>query len=172
MTSLAPGATRFFVTMDVKDSATGTHILIPQGSYGMLEQQGRALVGDERMTVVAASELSWPDGTPIKLTKTSVADVTGMPGFADLLDRRTWQNIGAALFTGVLRLGTVAPVGYNGGIAERAGMSVATETGQQAAQQVKQAINTSPRMTVRNGYQGALWLREPLNFSRAYVRER
>jgi type IV secretory pathway VirB10-like protein len=170
ITSMAKGGTRFWVTRDVMDSATGQNILLAQDSYGILESQGSILMGDERMTVVTATEMSWPNGTPIKLGATSVSDVTGMPGFADLLDRRLLPNLLAALMTGVLRMGTAMPIAADGGITEKAGASVGMEVANRGSEQIRQTINTSPRMKIRQAYQGLVLTRKPMVFSKAFVR--
>ena len=162
MTNQAPGAVRFFVREAVYDSATGQQVVIPQWSSGLLQVQGTQIFGDERLPV-RVTALTLPDGRPLKLASAAVGDPSGMPGFRDQLKRKWGSVLASILVTGVLRGGTTIVAGYGGGPAERIAGALAQEGANEGSQKARQFINTSPVMTIRNGYLGTIMLTEPLD---------
>ena len=82
------------VTTNVYDTATGQHLLVPQGSTVLGNDQANTLVyGSNRMDTVSLT-LALPDGRTVDLGKAPVTDQQGVAG----LDRGREQSLRQALW--------------------------------------------------------------------------
>ena len=122
--TLAPGATKlpcivetainsdvegYFtakVSTNVYDTATGRHLLVPQGSTILGHDQSSTLLyGNERLPTVSLT-LALPDGRSVDLEKAPVTDQQGVAGLTGKVDQHFWRNLGAVFIGGALRGGT------------------------------------------------------------------
>jgi type IV secretion system protein TrbI len=180
--TLAPGATKlpcvvetainsdvegYFtakVSANVYDTATGHHLLVPQGSTILGHDQSSTLLyGNERLPTVSLT-LALPDGRSVDLGQAPVTDQQGVAGLTGKVDQHFWRLFGAVVIGGALRGGTQAvqletarggPVGQvAGGIAQ---------SGSQASQQrLGRALDTRPTIRVASGQLCQVLLTKPL----------
>ena len=116
--TLAPGATKlpciletkiisdvegFFtcrVTTNVYDTATGRHLLVPQGSTVLGNDQANTLVyGSNRMDTVSLT-LALPDGRTVDLGKAPVTDQQGVAGLTGDVNNHYLKLFGAVVIGG------------------------------------------------------------------------
>ena len=116
--TLAPGATKlpciletkiisdvegYFtcrVTTNVYDTATGRHLLVPQGSTVLGNDQANTLVyGSNRMDTVSLT-LALPDGRTVDLGRAPVTDQQGVAGLTGDVNNHYLKLFGAVLIGG------------------------------------------------------------------------
>jgi type IV secretion system protein VirB10 len=183
--TLAPGATKlpcivetavnsdvegYFtakVSANIYDTATGQHLLVPQGSTILGHDQSSTLLyGNERLPTISLT-LALPDGRSVDLGQAPVTDQQGMAGLTGKVDQHFWRLFGAVLIGGALRGGTQAvqletarggPMGQvAGGIAQ---------SGNQATQQrLGRALDTRPTILVESGQLCQVLLIKPLTLT-------
>src|SRR6266581_3147208 len=124
--TLAPGATKlpcvietainsdvegYFtarVSTHVYDTATGRHLLVPQGSTILGHDQSSALLyGNERLPTISLT-LALPDGRAVDLGHAPVTDQQGIAGLTGRVDQHFGRLLGAVFIGGALRGGTQA----------------------------------------------------------------
>jgi type IV secretion system protein VirB10 len=150
-----PGQVLATVTESVYDSATGRHLLIPQGSRLIGEYDSQVAFGQRRVLLVW-NRLVLPDASSMTLDRLAGADSAGVAGIEDGVDRH-WRQLlaGAALST---LIGVAAELAAPDRTAGQGQVIVATrESLQDSVNQVGQqltrnALNVQPTLTIRAGY--------------------
>jgi type IV secretory pathway VirB10-like protein len=121
--TLAPGATKlpclvetainsdvegYFtakVSANVYDTATGRHLLVPQGSTILGHDQSSTLLyGNERLPTISLI-LTLPDGRSVDLGQASVTNSQGVAGLTGRVNQHFWRLFGAVFIGGALRGG-------------------------------------------------------------------
>src|SRR5260370_27151600 len=121
--ALAPGATKlpcvietainsdvegYFtakVSANVYDTATGRHLLVPQGSTILGHDQSSTLLyGNERLPTISLT-LAVPEGRSVDLAQAPVTDQQGVAGLTGKVDQHFWRLFGAVFVGGALRGG-------------------------------------------------------------------
>jgi type IV secretory pathway VirB10-like protein len=119
--TLAPGATKlpcivetainsdvegYFtakVSANVYDTATGRHLLVPQGSTVLGHDQSSVLLyGNERLPTISLT-LALPDGRSVDLGQAPVTDQQGVAGLTGRVNQHYWRLFGAVFIGGALR---------------------------------------------------------------------
>ena len=181
--TLAPGATKlpciletkiisdvegYFtcrVTTNVYDTATGRHLLVPQGSTVLGNDQANTLVyGSNRMDTVSLT-LALPDGRTVDLGRAPVTDQQGVAGLTGDVNNHYVKLFGAVLIGGALKGGMSA---FQIAATEAAGAgqvtSGLTTLGNQATTKVVQPyINIRPTITIEAGQLCTVLLTKPLH---------
>ncbi len=180
--TLAPGATKlpcvmetainsdvegYFtakVSTNVYDTATGRHLLVPQGSTILGHDQSSTLLyGNERVPTISLT-LALPDGRAVDLGHAPVTDQQGIAGLTGTVDQHVWRLFGAVFIGGALRGGTqmVQLGAMQAGPAGQVASGIAA-TGNQATQQrLGRALDTRPTITVASGQLCHVLLTKPL----------
>ena len=96
-----PGQVIAQVTENVYDSATGQHLLIPQGSRLLGEYDSDIESGQSRALVIW-NRLIRPDGSSLVIENSPGVDLSGQSGLTDRVDRHTGSLVRAALLSTVL----------------------------------------------------------------------
>jgi type IV secretion system protein VirB10 len=150
-----PGQVIATVTEPVYDTATGQHLLIPQGSRLIGRYDSQVAFGQRRVLLVW-TRLILPDTSAVELDRLPGIDPAGYAGLEDGVDWH-WPRIlaGAALST-LLGIGAeLAAPGHGRDdnriiIATRDG---AQETVNQVGQEItRRNLSIQPTLTVRPGY--------------------
>jgi type IV secretion system protein VirB10 len=181
--TLAPGATKlpciletkivsdvegFFtcrVTTNVYDTGTGRHLLVPQGSTVLGNDQANTLVyGSNRMDTVSLT-LALPDGRTVELGKAPVTDQQGVAGLTGDVNNHYLKLFGAVVIGGALKGGMSA---FQIAAADAAGAGQVTAgltaLGNQATTKVVQPyINIRPTITIDAGQLAHVLLLKPLH---------
>ena len=179
---LAPGATKLSFTVEssmnsdvesywtgtvrtnICDTATGTHLLIPQGSTILGRYLSEKLLfGNERLPTFAMT-VSLPNGTPVDLGEAPVMDKKGQAGLVSRVDQHYWRLVSAIVIMGVLRGGQQALqyqlAANDPAAAVASGMaSSASQVGQM---RIGPALNTRPTIYVDAGELGVVILTKAL----------
>jgi type IV secretion system protein VirB10 len=150
-----PGQVIANVSESVYDSATGRHLLIPQGSRLIGRYDSQVAFGQRRVLLVW-TRLILPDTSSVALDRLPGIDPSGYAGLEDGVDWH-WDRIlsGAALST-LLGVGAelVAPENRTDGnrvvVASREG---AQDTVNQVGQEItKRNVSIQPTLTIRPGF--------------------
>jgi len=180
--TLAPGATKlpcvietainsdvegYFtakVSSNVYDTATGRHLLVPQGSTILGHDQSSTLLyGNERLPTLSLT-LALPDGRSVDLGQAPVTDQQGVAGLTGRVNQHFWRLFGAVFIGGALRGGMQA---IQSGIAQAGGVGQVAagigSLGQQAVtQRAGRALDTRPTIEVDSGQLCQVLLTKPL----------
>jgi type IV secretion system protein VirB10 len=150
-----PGQVLASVTENVYDTATGQHLLIPQGSRLIGQYDSQVAFGQRRVLLVW-TRLTLPDASSIALDRLPGVDASGYAGLQDGVDWH-WQQLlaGAALST-LIGVGAelAAPDRSNGQsqviVATR--QSVQDSVNQVGQELTRRSLNVQPTLTIRPGF--------------------
>src|SRR5438445_11022131 len=96
------------VSTNVYDTATGRHVLVPQGSTILGHDQSQMLLyGNERLPTISLT-LALPDGRSVDLGQAPVTDQQGVAGLTGRVNQHYWRLFGAVFIGGALRGGMQA----------------------------------------------------------------
>ena len=151
LTSDVPGQVVAQVTQNVRDSVTGTHLLVPQGSRLIGEYDADIAAGQSRALLVW-TRLILPDGRSVALDKEPAADASGQAGIRDRVDRHWGELFRAAAVSTLLGVGTELVSGDAEDRLVRALRRGAQDAVGDAGQQlVRRSLDIRPTLTVRPG---------------------
>lgn len=166
--SEAPGQILGQVSENVYDSATGRHLLIPQGSklvgtYSALVAQGQTRVQ------VAWVRLNFPDGQKLDLEGMSGADQAGTSGFRDRVNRHFGMRLAAALMTSAITVAYEATQPRNGQFFEGAvHRGVGEEIVRLGTDMARQEAQVPPTLEIRPGYRFSVMVNKDIVFRGPY----
>jgi type IV secretion system protein VirB10 len=141
------------VSSNVYDTATGRHLLVPQGSTILGHDQSSVLLyGNERLPTVSLT-LALPDGRSVELGHAPITDQQGVAGLTGAVNNHWGRLFGAILIGGALRGGQQA---IQAGMAQAGGAGqvasgVASVGSQAGMQRAGRALDTRPTITVESG---------------------
>jgi Bacterial conjugation TrbI-like protein len=152
------------VSTNVYDTATGRHLLVPQGSTILGHDQSQQLLyGNERLPTISLS-LSLPDGRTVDLGKAPITDQQGVAGLTGDVNNHWGRLFGAVFIGGALRGGTQAlTIALSD--AAGAGQFAAGYSGvlnQAVSPRLGRALDTRPTITVDAGQLCNVILVKPL----------
>ena len=153
------------VSTNVYDTATGQHLLVPQGSTILGHDQSSVLLyGNERLPTISLT-LALPDGRSVDLGQAPVTDQQGVAGLTGRVNNHYGRLVGAVFIGGALRGGMQA---LQVGLAQAGGVGqVATgisSVGNQAVtQRLGRALDTRPTIDVDAGQLCNVLLTKPLH---------
>jgi type IV secretory pathway VirB10-like protein len=169
ISSEAPGQIIGQVSENVYDSATGSHLLIPQGSRLVGTYSATVANGQARVQV-AWVRLNFPNGHKLDLGGMSGSDQAGVSGFRDRVNRHFAQRLASALMTSALTIAYEMAAPRNGGFYENAIHRGAGESivrmGIEGAQQSAQI---PPTLEIRPGYRFNIAVNKDIVFPAAYA---
>jgi type IV secretory pathway VirB10-like protein len=172
-----PGDVIGRVSQDVRDSVNQTEVLIPAGSILHGWHGGREEVNpNDTSLLVAWRDLEFPNGARIQLPDMPGTDVSGVPGFSQLIDHhyaRTWTpTILISAITAATSLAQHPTYGgYQGYNGEQQAFGAGAETlSTHAIGQLGTALNAlRPTIKVEPGYHFKVLCTKDLIFSGAYA---
>jgi len=160
-----PGHFTSKVSTNIYDTATGRHLLIPQGSTILGHDQSQDLLyGNERLPTIGLT-LALPDGRSVDLGQAPVTDQQGVAGLTGDVNNHWGRLLGAVFIGGALRGGQQAiqaGVAQAGGIGQVASGIASTST-QVTQQRLGRALDTRPTITVDAGQLCNVILVRPLS---------
>lgn len=166
--SEAPGQIIGQVSENVYDSATGRHLLIPQGcrlvgTYNAVIAQGQYRVQ------VAWVRLNFPDGSSIDLGGMSGADQSGTSGFEDKVNRHFARRLAAALMTSSFNVAYELTAPRNGNQMEGAvHRGLGESLVQLGADMARQESQLPPTLEIRAGYRFLVHVSKDIRFPGPY----
>ena len=153
------------VSTNVYDTATGRHLLIPQGSTILGHDQSQQLLyGNERLPTISLT-LALPDGRSVDLGKSPVTDQQGVMGLTGRVNNHWWRLFGAIFIGGALRGGTQA---MQTAMADAAGAGqvaagYSSVVNQALSPRLGRALDTRPTIEVDAGQICNVLLTQPLS---------
>jgi type IV secretion system protein VirB10 len=174
-----PGLMTGRVRENVYDSATGRHLLIPQGTTIVGVYDSVVTFGQQRL-LVAWQRLIFPDGTKLNIGGMPGTDLLGAAGFDDQVDRHYQRVFGGALLLSVMTAGVTLsqeddnPSGLDqGSTRDQVKNTLATALGQNlgeaASQMLRREMNVQPTLRVRPGYRFNVLVNKDLIFEGPYL---
>ncbi len=164
-----PGRLLAQVSQNVYDSATGRHLLIPQGSRLVGQYDSKVSYGQSRVLVVW-TDIVLPDGQRLDLGAMAGIDQAGEAGFKDKVNRHFLRNFGTAALVALIGTGIdlSLPQSRNAfGVSDpsdAARRSFAETFGRLAEGSVSKGLDTQPTLTIRPGYRFNILVDQDLVF--------
>ena len=152
-----PGRMIGQVSQDVYDTATGEHLLIPQGARLFGRYDSSVSFGQSRI-LVAWTRIILPNGQAIDIQGMPGTDRLGIGGFNDKVNRHYVRLYGNAVLLSLISGGLeAARQGNRGGtgndnIADAITQSFGDVFSRVATAQVERELNVQPTLEVRPGY--------------------
>lgn len=150
-----PGQVLASVTEPVYDSATGRHLLIPQGSRLIGEYDSQVAFGQRRVLLVW-NRLILPDTSSITLDRLPGSDPGGVSGLEDGVDRHWRELLAGAALSALIGIGAELAAPDRGAgqgqviVATR--QSLQDSVNQVGQQLTRNTLNVQPTLTVRAGF--------------------
>lgn len=167
-----PGRIIAQVSQNVFDSATGRHLLIPQGSRLFGRYDADVTFGQDRVLVVW-TDLVFPNGDTLLLEGMAGSDSQGYGGFTDEVDPHYPEIFGTALLVGLIGAGVdmLMPDDSDGadddsGDAVRG--SLGERFGEVGSKSMDRNLDVQPTLTIRTGYVFNVIVEEDLRLARAW----
>jgi len=104
MTSDMPGMIVGSIAENIYDTATGNHLLIPQGARVIGSYDNSVSAGQERIGVIW-QRIIFPDTSSLQLGSMEGADQGGYAGFHDQVNTHFWAKFGNALLISIAGAG-------------------------------------------------------------------
>jgi type IV secretory pathway VirB10-like protein len=152
------------VSTNIYDTATGRHLLVPQGSTILGHDQSQQLLfGNERLPTVSLT-LALPDGRSVDLGHAPITDQQGVAGLTGDVNNHWLRLFGAIFIGGALRGGTQA---LSTAVAQEAGVGqvaagYSSVINQAMSPRLGRALDTRPTITVDAGQLCNVILVKPL----------
>ena len=154
-----PGQVMAQVSQHVWDTATGRHLLIPQGTRLIGTYSSDVAYGQERV-LMAWQRLVFPDGKTLDIHAMPGADSAGYAGFSDKVNAHWFKTISSAiLMSGVIAAADLSQNDNNSNSdsdRQRASDALSEALGQTLGQTLGQIIsknlNIAPTLEIRPGY--------------------
>lgn len=169
-----PGQIVAQVSQDVTDTATGRHLLIPQGSRLVGAYSSDVAYGQSRV-LVAWQRIIFPDGKALDIGSMPGADQAGYSGFKDRVNNHYFRIFGSALLMSGITAGVSLSQDQGGtgfGQQQTASSAMSEALGQQlgqvTAQLISKNLNVSPTLEIRPGYRFNVVVTKDLTFTKPY----
>jgi len=176
-----PGVMTARVRENVHDSATGRHLLIPQGTTLVGIYDSVVTFGQRRL-LVAWQRLIFPDGTKLNIGGMPGTDLIGAAGFQDQVDRHYKRVFGSALLLSVITAGVTLSQedndDNNGNGDERSTRDQVKDTlatalgqnlGEVSSEMIRREMNVQPTIKIRAGYRFNVLVNRDLIFEGPYL---
>jgi type IV secretory pathway VirB10-like protein len=176
-----PGTILGQISEHVYDTATGGHILIPQGSRMIGAYDSHVVYGQNRILVVW-QRIIYPDGTSLNLEGMLGSDQSGYAGFKQKIDHHYSRLAGAAIFASVfVAAGKEATKNdntnsnsNNNGSNSESTRSIFAETVMEnvtniATQLIDKNLNVAPTLRILPGYRFIIVTTKDVAFAEPYV---
>jgi type IV secretory pathway VirB10-like protein len=167
-----PGQILAQVSENIFDTATGRHLLIPQGAKLVGTYDNEVAFAQKRALVIW-TKLIFPDASQVDLQGMPGADPAGYAGFKDKVNRHVGRRIGAALLMTVFNLGfEVTRQQSDAGLGNQTQSAVTSAVGQSIAelgrQMVEREMEVPNTLEVRPGYRFNVMVNKDIAFQSPY----
>lgn len=174
-----PGSLIAQVSQNVYDTATGHHLLIPQGSklYGTYDS--RVVYGQSRV-LVAWNRLNFPDGSAVTLGAMPGTDISGYAGYEDQVNNHYLRIFGSSLLMSMVTGGTSYAMDSTSNssndsnrttVQDSMAAALAAQMGQSTMSLLQKNLNIKPTLEIRPGYQFNVIVTKDVVFQEPYTRK-
>jgi type IV secretion system protein TrbI len=171
----SPGIIRARVARNVYDHATGTHILIPQGST-LVGTYDNAVAYGQSTVVTAWQRVIYPSPCDENLTLGTMpgGDSEGYAGFRDRTDNHYFQIFANAILLSLFSAGTQlsqpqAQNNENIGVGQTVASAMGQQLGQLGQEFARRGLDIPPTNQIRNGYPFTIMLTRDIAFARPWT---
>ncbi|SCB49603.1 IncP-type conjugal transfer protein TrbI [Rhizobium multihospitium] len=168
-----PGRITAQVSQNVYDSATGNHLLIPQGAKLFGRYDSKVSFGQERVLVVW-TDLIFPNGSTLQIGGMAGTDAEGYAGFKDKVDRHLWRTFGSAALIAIIGTGIDMSLPESSTRANQdtasdaARRNFAESFGRVTEQTISKNLNVQPTIQIRPGYKFNVLVDQDVIFPSTY----
>ena len=169
-----PGRITAQVSQNVYDSATGRHLLIPQGAKLFGRYDSDVSFGQNRVLVIW-TDVIFPDGATLQVGGMAGTDTAGYGGFGDEVDNHYLETFGSAILVALIGAGTEMMIpqdrnssGTANSAEDAARRSFAESFGEFSEQTTSRNLNVQPTLEIRPGYQFNVLVDQDIVFPRAF----
>jgi type IV secretion system protein VirB10 len=172
-----PGNIIAQVSQNVRDTATGRNILIPQGAKLFGTYDSRVVYGQERV-LVAWNRIVFPDGSALTLGAMPGADMAGYSGYTDQVNNHYLRIFGSAVLMSLISGGMAYSMDSldsgsgdsdNPSLQQEMGSALAAQLGQATLQLLQKNLNIKPTLEIKPGYQFNIVVTKDVVFQRPYA---
>jgi type IV secretion system protein VirB10 len=174
-----PGNIIAQVSQNVRDTATGRNLLIPQGTKLFGTYDSRVVYGQERV-LVAWNRLVFPDGSSFTLGAMPGNDMAGYAGYTDEVNNHYMRIFGSAILMSLITGGmayTMDSMDASGNsgtdntpsMQQEMASALAAQLGQATLQLLQKNISIKPTLEIRPGYQFNVIVTKDLVFQKPYT---
>lgn len=155
-----PGQLIAQVRENVFDSATGAHLLIPQGTRAVGVYDSVVAFGQERV-LVAWQRLIFPDGSSLNIGSMRGTDLAGAAGFHDRVERDYLRTFGGAVLLSAISAGVQISQGTfasgnqatsTSDLREILAAALGQNLGNLGTEWARRSLNVQPTLEIRSGY--------------------
>jgi len=167
-----PGQVVAQVSQHVYDTATGSFLLIPQGTR-LVGLYSNAVAFGQSRVMIAWQRLIFPDGKAIDIGEMPGGDQAGYSGFEDQVDNHYFRLFASA----ILMSGVTAGIAVSQGNASNddtpstsqvMSEALANSLGQVVVKLIEKNLNVSPTIRIRPGYRFNVVVTKDVPFDRPY----
>lgn len=164
------------VSQNVYDTATGSYLLIPQGSKLFGEYSSNVAYGQSRV-LVAWQRITFPDGKVLDIGSMAGADQEGYSGYKDKVNHHYIRLFGSAILMSAITAGVALSQDDNSresGVRDsrRASDAMSEALGQQlgaaTSKLLDRNLNIAPTIEIRPGYRFNIIATKDLTFYTPY----
>jgi type IV secretion system protein VirB10 len=146
-----PGLVLAQVTQNVRDTATGRTVLIPQGARLVGRYDSDVSYGQRRALLIW-ERIIFPNGASLDLDKMPGTDSAGYAGLKGHVNSHEWQLLKGAVLSTILGVGTQLSLGGGGAIARAIRQSAQQNSSRAGEQLVAHDLDVQPTLTVPPGW--------------------
>ncbi|MES9966151.1 MAG: TrbI/VirB10 family protein [Sedimenticola sp.] len=164
-----PGMIKAQVSQNVYDTATGRHLVIPQGSMLIGAYDSKVAFGQNRV-LVAWNRLVFPDASAVELGNMPGNDISGYAGLADDVDNHYVRIFGSALLTSLISAGYAISTADEDKSDDEITVQneVARSMSKATDQILKKNLNIQPTITVRPGLKFNVFVNKDIRFPKPF----
>jgi type IV secretion system protein VirB10 len=168
-----PGEVKALVTSNVYDTATGDHVLVPQGSRLVGIYDSQVDYGQDGVQVVW-NRIIFPDASTLDLRGMAGQGSGGFSGFRHKVDRHYKRLVGFAVLTSLFAAGFQISQNQNRSVltyptpGETAAAAVGREISQLGAQITRRNLNVQPTIKIPVGYKFNVRVNRDILFDAPY----
>ena len=147
-----PGTVFAQVTENVRDSATGRTVLIPQGAR-LIGSYDSVVAYGQRRAMLVWQRIVLPDGASVRLDNMPATDLSGYAGLEDEVDFHTWRLLKGIALSTLLGVGTELSLGSGESDLVRAVRESTQQNAARAGDRITaRNLDVQPTITVRPGW--------------------
>ncbi len=146
-----PGIALAQVTENVRDSATGRTILIPQGAR-LIGRYDSVVAYGQRRALLVWTRIVFPDGASLELDNMPATDVAGFAGLEDRVDSHTWQLLKGIGMSTLLGVSTQLSIGGGGDLVRAIRESTQQNAAHAGDQITSRNLDIQPTIKIRPGW--------------------
>jgi len=170
-----PGQIMAQTSSDVFDTATGRHLLVPQGSRLVGTYDAQVAYGQERV-LIAWQRIVFPDGRAMDIGAMPGADAGGYAGFEDQVNHHYVRVFGSAIMMSLVTAGisysqnrgNTVTLGYQQNASSALSQALGQQLGMATAQMLMKNLSISPTIEIRPGYRFNVMVSKDMTFNKPY----